>query len=82
MTVIIEYATISPAVLNTIITKATCNALCTWRDIDEEFFEFEVMGWLPLTITDLAKIERILARYVQPKFFLKKVLDNAEGGVL
>ena len=50
MTVIIEYAEISPAVLD--------------LEVDEDHFEFEVIGWLPLTPGELARIEKVLAPYV------------------
>lgn len=63
--VIIEYATISPAVLECEVRNATCNALCMWKDLNEDCFEFEVMGWLPLTPRDLVRIEDVLAKYVQ-----------------
>ena len=64
MTVIIEYANISPAVLETLVRAACINAFCTYRDIDEEYFEFSVCGWLPLTGADLIAIEGVLAQYV------------------
>lgn len=64
MTVIIEYATISPIVLENIITKAVPNALVMFTDIDEDYFEVSVCGWLPLTSLDLAKVEDVIARYV------------------
>lgn len=64
MTVIIDYATVSPAVLDLAVRNATCNALCMWRDLNEDYFEFEVMGWLPLTSSDLVAIEKVLAPYV------------------
>ena len=42
-TVIIEYVTISPAILANKIEKAfTC--LCSWRDIDEDHYELTVIG--------------------------------------
>lgn len=57
-TVIIEYAKISPAVLENIIEKAF-NCLCAWVDIDEDYFEFSVYG-----CTELAELEDVLAEYV------------------
>ena len=63
-TVIIEYARISPAVLETLVRAACINAFCTYRDIDEEYFEFSVCGWLPLTGADLIAIKGVLAQYV------------------
>ena len=60
MTVIIEYATISPAVLASKIEKAsTC--LCSWRDIDEDYFEFTVIG---VCACDMDELEDMLAEYV------------------
>lgn len=64
MTVTIEYAEISPAVLDLEVRNAVCNAVCLWREVDEDHFEFEVIGWLPLTPGELARIEKVLAPYV------------------
>ena len=60
MAVIIEYAVISPAVLANKIEKAfTC--LCNWRDIDEDYFEFTVIG---VCACDMDELEDVLAEYV------------------
>ena len=60
MAVIIEYAVISPAVLANKIEKAfTC--LCNWRDIDEDYFEFTVIG---VCACDMDELEGVLAEYV------------------
>lgn len=64
MTVIIEYATISPAVLQNIVMSAVPNAFCYAKDIDEDYFEFAVCGWLPMSSCELAQVEKILAQYV------------------
>lgn len=64
MTVIIEYATISPIVLENIITTAVPNALVIFSDIDEDYYEVSVSGWLSFTSEDLAKVEEVIARYV------------------
>lgn len=64
MTVIIEYATISPAVLGSLVRNACINAFVDWRDINEDYFEFSVCGWLPLTPQDLKAIEGVIAEYV------------------
>lgn len=56
---IIEYAKISPAVLESIISKAFDTAMCNWIDIDEDYFEFHVYG-----VSDLAMLEDILAEFV------------------
>ena len=63
-TVIIEYATISPAVLANRIEKAF-NCLTNWIDIDEDYFEFSVYG-----CTNLAELEDVLAEYVQCSAFI------------
>lgn len=62
--VIISYEKISPSVLATAITSRCCNAIPMYKDIDEDYFEMEICGWLPLTAKDLATIEKILAPYV------------------
>lgn len=59
-TVIIEYATISPAVLANRIEKAFPGCMCNWKDIDEDYFEFTVMFFSG----DLAELEDVLAEYV------------------
>ena len=59
-TVIIEYAVISPAVLANKIGKAfTC--LCSWNDIDENYYEFTVIG---VCACDMDELEDVLAEYV------------------
>lgn len=58
-TVQIEYAVISPAVLELKIKKAFPTAMCRWKDVNEDYFEFTVFG-----ITDLAMLEDVLAEYV------------------
>lgn len=57
MVVIIDYAVISPAVLEYLITSAV-DCVCNWSDISEDFFEFRV-----ISCEDLSKAEKILARY-------------------
>ena len=57
-TVVIEYAKISPAVLVSMI-ESTFKCIATWRDIDEDYFEFSVYG-----CTDLAGLKNVLAEYV------------------
>ena len=57
-TVIIEYAVISPAVLANKVEKAF-SCLCNWRDIDEDYFEFTVIG-----ACDMNELEDVLAEYV------------------
>ena len=58
-TVQIEYAVISPAVLELKIKKAFPTAMCRWKDVNEDYFEFTVFG-----ITDLAMLEDVFAEYV------------------
>ena len=58
-TVIIEYAIISPAVLEMRVRKAFPTSMCKWKDVDEDFFEFTVFG-----VADLAMLEDVLAEYV------------------
>ena len=58
-TIIVDYATISPAVLETIVGQAFPHSLCNWREIDEDAFEFHVFG-----VSDLAMLEDVLAEYV------------------
>jgi hypothetical protein len=58
-TVQIEYATISPAVLEMKVRRAFPTAICTWKDVNEDYFEFTVFG-----VADLAELEDVLAEYV------------------
>ena len=58
-TVIIEYETISPVVLEMIVKKAFPQVMCRWKDVDEDFFEFTVFG-----VADLAELEDVLAEYM------------------
>ena len=58
MVVLIDYATISPAVLEYLINSVV-DCLCNWREVNEDTFEFCV-----LNCEDLSKAERVLARYV------------------
>ena len=59
-TVIIEYAVISPAVLANKVEKAF-SFLCNWKDIDENYFEFTVIG---VRACDMDELEDVLAEYV------------------
>lgn len=58
-TVQIEYAMICPAVLELEIKKAFPTAMCRWKDVNEDYFEFTVFG-----VADLAMLEDVLAEYV------------------
>jgi hypothetical protein len=58
-TVIVEYATISPSVLAMRVESAFPPAICRWKDLDEDYFEFTVFG-----VDDLPMLEDILAEYV------------------
>ena len=57
-TVVIEYAKISPAVLASMI-ESTFKCIATWRDVNEDYFEFSIYG-----CTELAELEDVLAEYV------------------
>ena len=58
-TVQIEYAMICPSVLELKIKKAFPTAMCRWKDVNEDYFEFTVFG-----VADLAMLEDVLAEYV------------------
>lgn len=58
-TVIIEYSTIAPNILKKIIIKAFPSAICAWKDLDEDYFEFTVFG-----VLDLAMLEDVIAEYM------------------
>lgn len=60
-TVIIEYAVISPAVLANKVEKAFSCCLCSWKDIDEDYFEFTVIG---VCACDMDELEDALAECV------------------
>lgn len=57
-TVIIEYARISPAVLASRIEKAF-DCLTSWRELDEDYFEFSVYGCVALD-----ELEDVLAEFM------------------
>ena len=59
-TIIIEYAVISPAVLANKIGKAF-SCLCSWNNIDENYYEFTVIG---VCACDMDELEDVLAEYV------------------
>ena len=50
--VIISYEKISPSILANAITSHCCNAIPMYKDIDEDYFEMEICGWIPLTAKD------------------------------
>lgn len=58
-TVQIEYEVISPAVLEMKVKRAFPTAMCRWKDVNEDYFEFTVFG-----VADLAELEDVLAEYV------------------
>lgn len=60
-TVLIDYATISPAVLESIISKVFDTVLCSWTDMGEDYFEFRVYIYKG---TDLIALENLLGKYV------------------
>ena len=54
---LISYEKISPAVLDMRV-RGCCSAVsCSWRDIDEDFFEFYVVG------DDLAEVSKAVYEY-------------------
>lgn len=59
-TVIIEYAAIAPNVLDLIIRNQVKEAMCSWVDVDEDYFEF----YVSCPPSRMAKVEEILASYV------------------
>lgn len=64
MTVTIEYATIDPITLANLVQKEVYGTMVTFQDINEDYFELSVIGWLPLTSKQLSDVERVLAPYV------------------
>jgi hypothetical protein len=58
-TVYVEYEIMSPARLELIIKNRFPQAMCKWKDINEDYFEFTVFG-----VTDLAMLEKVLAVWV------------------
>ena len=59
-TFVIEYAMISPAVLATIVGN-TFDCFCGWHDINEDFFEFVVLGF---SADKVAELEDFLSKYL------------------
>ena len=64
MTVAIEYATIDPITLANLVQKQVYGTMVTFQDINEDYFELSVIGWLPLNSKQLSDVERVLAPYV------------------
>ena len=58
-TVIIEYAKIAPTTLENLVKHYFKRALCTWTDVNEDYFEFHVY-----CVDDLAMLEDLLAEWV------------------
>ena len=58
-TVTIEYAMIDPITLINKIEKAFPGAMASFRDINEDYFEFSVWG-----CTDFEMLEDVLAEYM------------------
>lgn len=57
MSIRLSYEIISPAVLATIVEKEL-EVLCTWRDINEDYFSFVVFGDV-----DKSQVEKIIERF-------------------
>lgn len=66
MVYFIEYAKVSPAVLDMIITAACSNAYTMSYPVEgtDDMFELAVCFWEDTTNLDLCKVERALAPYV------------------
>ena len=66
MVYFIEYAKVSPAVLDMIITKACPNAYTMSYPAEDadDVFELWVCFWEDATSLDLCKVEKALAPYV------------------
>lgn len=60
---VIKYKTVSPAVLTSVIDNSCINALCRYRDIDEDHFLFMVSGWIPMNEKEVAEVEKVLSIY-------------------
>lgn len=60
---VIKYETVSPAVLTSVIDNSCINALCRYRDIDEDHFLFMVSGWIPMNEREVAEVEKVLSIY-------------------
>lgn len=60
---VIKYETVSPAVLTSVIDNSCINALCRYRDIDEDYFLFMVSGWIPMNEREVAEVEKVLSIY-------------------
>ena len=76
-TVIIEYATVSPSVLEQIVKSQLKECIYCYKEVDEDYFEFTVYTpWITLA-------ESVLARYVQQvsQFFSARCA-TAKGGIL
>ena len=54
---LISYEKISPAVLDMRVRNSCSEVSCSWRDIDEDYFEFYVVG------ENLAGVNSILYKY-------------------
>lgn len=61
MTKVIEYASVSPAVLDSAISAL--GVFCTWTDIDEDRFSFSVCSYGPGAPFPMSKIKAILDKY-------------------
>lgn len=43
--IILDYAVVSPAVVDTFVRSFGFEVLCKWEDIDEDCFEFQIMSY-------------------------------------
>ena len=58
MTKVIEYASVSPAVLDSIVSAL--GVFCTWSEVDEDRFEFTVCSYGHGAPYPMAKIQEYL----------------------
>lgn len=58
-TIFVEYEMVSPVELEMIVKRVFPIAMCRWKDVNEDYFEFTVFG-----VTDLAMLEDVLAEWV------------------
>lgn len=64
MKYLISYEVISPAVLGMLVEKACCNAIPTWHEVNEDYFEFSYMSWLPMTTAERMIVKNIITKYI------------------
>ena len=58
-TIFVEYEMMNPVELEMIVKRAFPTAMCRWKDVNEDYFEFTVFG-----VADLVMLEDVLAEWV------------------